>query len=123
VLLGGATATLLRGRGSLQDIDQMALMRPHVKWAARATRVRDLGALVEQAFARSQSGVPGPVFVECPVDLLYDPAVVREWYGSRTGAREGPAAAAVGWYVRRHLRRLFDGAGGDPALRPRCAAT
>ena len=32
VLLGGATATMLRGRGSLQDIDQMSLMTPHVKW-------------------------------------------------------------------------------------------
>ena len=32
VLLGGATATLLRGRGSLQDIDQLALMKPQVKW-------------------------------------------------------------------------------------------
>jgi acetolactate synthase-1/2/3 large subunit len=110
VLLGGATATLLRGRGSLQDIDQMALMRPHVKWAARATRVRELGALLEQAFARSQAGVPGPVFVECPVDLLYDPAVVREWYGSRTaGPAKGLADAAVRFYLRRHLRRLFDG--------------
>src|SRR5512138_3732010 len=36
VLIGGATATLLRGRGALQDIDQMALVRPHVKGAARA---------------------------------------------------------------------------------------
>src|SRR5881396_3886578 len=35
VLLGGATATMLRGRGSLQDIDQMALMAPHVKCATR----------------------------------------------------------------------------------------
>src|SRR5260221_92835 len=40
VLLGGATATMLRGRGSLQDIDQMSLMRPHVKWATRVTRTR-----------------------------------------------------------------------------------
>jgi acetolactate synthase-1/2/3 large subunit len=120
VLLGGATATLLRGRGSLQDIDQMALMRPHVKWAARATRVGELGALLEQAFARSRSGVPGPVFVECPVDLLYDPAVVREWYGSRTGGPgKGLADAAVRWYVRRHLRRLFAGAEKEtPALPP-----
>src|SRR5204863_7818161 len=31
VLLGGAAATVLRGRGSLQDIDQMALFTPHVK--------------------------------------------------------------------------------------------
>jgi thiamine pyrophosphate-dependent acetolactate synthase large subunit-like protein len=33
VLLGGAAATLLQGRGALQDIDQLALFRPHVKWS------------------------------------------------------------------------------------------
>src|SRR6188472_944436 len=36
VLLGGAAATALKGRGALQDIDQMALLRPHVKWARAA---------------------------------------------------------------------------------------
>src|SRR5574341_2507335 len=39
VLLGGATATALKGRGALQDIDQMALMRPHVKRALSVSRV------------------------------------------------------------------------------------
>jgi len=33
VLLGGAAATALKGRGALQDIDQMALLRPHALWA------------------------------------------------------------------------------------------
>src|SRR5512134_2520051 len=42
VLLGGAAATALKGRGALQDIDQMALLRPHVKWAAAARRVAHL---------------------------------------------------------------------------------
>src|SRR3954454_15200567 len=28
LLLGGATATLLKGRGALQDIDQVTLMKP-----------------------------------------------------------------------------------------------
>src|SRR5712692_2074499 len=42
VLLGGAAATLLKGRGALQDIDQMALIRPHVKWAAAARAVAEL---------------------------------------------------------------------------------
>lgn len=32
VIIGGATSDLLKNRGSLQDIDQMALMRPHVKY-------------------------------------------------------------------------------------------
>src|SRR5512133_3577825 len=31
VLIGGAAPTALQGRGALQDIDQMSLMRPHVK--------------------------------------------------------------------------------------------
>ncbi|MBV8202961.1 MAG: thiamine pyrophosphate-binding protein, partial [Acidobacteria bacterium] len=72
VVLGGAAATLLKGRGALQDIDQMALIRPHVKWAASAGAVRELAPLLEQAFREAASGVPGPVFLECPIDLLYD---------------------------------------------------
>jgi acetolactate synthase-like protein len=110
VVLGGATATMLRGRGSLQDIDQMALMRPHVKWATRVTRVRDLVPVVEEAFRLAREGVPGPVFVECPVDLLYPPELVRGWYGAKTGGAKGVRDAAVQAYVRWHLRRLFGGA-------------
>jgi acetolactate synthase-1/2/3 large subunit len=84
VLLGGATATLLRGRGSLQDIDQLALIRPHVKWATTVARLRDLAPAIERAFATAKAGVPGPVFVEIPVDLLYDAPLVREWYAAAT---------------------------------------
>src|SRR5512140_3555622 len=39
VLIGGAAPTALQGRGALQDIDQMALVRPLVKWAKRITRL------------------------------------------------------------------------------------
>ena len=120
VLLGGATATLLRGRGALQDVDQMALVGPHVKRASRVTRVRDLGPALDEAFRLARHGVPGPVFLECPVDLLYPEALVREWYGVEGGeagrARLGDRARQ--WYVGRHLRRLFDGVGPAPAGAP-----
>jgi acetolactate synthase-like protein len=79
VLIGGATATILRGRGSLQDIDQVALMKPHVKWIARPNTLREVVPAIEEAFERCQQGVPGPVFVELAVDLLYPVSVVREW--------------------------------------------
>ena len=72
ILLGGATAGVLKGRGSLQDIDQLAAVRPHVKSAASVSRVRDLPEALTDAFAIARDGVPGPVFVECPIDLLYD---------------------------------------------------
>jgi acetolactate synthase-1/2/3 large subunit len=119
VILGGATATLLRGRGSLQDIDQLALMRPHVKSARRLTRVRQLAPALECALGEAAEGVPGPVFLECPVDLLYPEAVVRQWYGVKTGApARGLAAALQKRYVQFHLGRLFAGADAPAPKRP-----
>jgi acetolactate synthase-like protein len=119
VLLGGATATLLRGRGALQDVDQMALVRPHVKRASRVARVRDLGPALDEAFRLARHGVPGPVFLECPVDLLYPEALVREWYGAKAGKGVGGLGdRARQWYVGRHLRRLFDGVSPTPAGAP-----
>jgi len=106
VVLGGAAATLLKGRGALQDIDQMALIRPHVKWAAAARAVAELSPLLEQAFREARSGVPGPVFLECPIDLLYDEVLVRQMYAMPAGGG-GLAGWALRHYLQRHLRRLF----------------
>jgi acetolactate synthase-1/2/3 large subunit len=117
VLLGGATATLLKGRGALQDIDQLALLGPHVKEAVTVGAVRDLAPAVERAFETACTGVPGPVFVECPVDLLYDEALVRQWYGaSATGG--GLSGRALRFYLGRHADRLFRGADRRPPAPP-----
>jgi len=110
VLLGGATATLLAGRGALQDIDQMALVGPHVKLAVQCKRVKELVPALERAFAAATSGVPGPVFVECPVDLLYDEATVREMIGAKAaGQARGLADRALQLYLKAHLARVFAG--------------
>ena len=77
LLFGGATATILKGRGSLQDIDQLSIMRPITKWAISVSQLAALAGTVEEALARAQHGVPGPVFVEVPVDLLYGEEMVR----------------------------------------------
>lgn len=122
VLLGGAAPTALTGRGALQDIDQMALFRPHVKWAKAVRRVRDLAPAVERAFAVAQEGTPGPVFVECPVDLLYEEALVREMYGAKGDgkSRGGKSLAdkAVQFYLDWHVNRLFAGADAPPTPTP-----
>ena len=112
ILLGGATATLLRGRGALQDIDQMTLVAPHVKLAIAVKKVRDLGPALTRAFRVAQEGVPGPVFIECPVDLLYDEKTVREMSGAKAmGATKGPQDVALQLIIRAHLARTFLGAG------------
>lgn len=107
VLLGGATATMLKGRGALQDIDQRALIEPHVKWMAQVTRVKDLVPAVEQAFDEALAGVPGPVFVECPVDVLYPEEIVREWYGAKGAEGKSLPDKALSLYMNRHVNQMF----------------
>ncbi len=108
VVIGGATATLLRGRGSLQDIDQMSLIRPHVKWAARPNRLADVAPSMERAFRIAKAGVPGPVFVELAVDLLYDEKIVREWHKAKTDKPDkNLAEQALAMYVKGHLAYVF----------------
>ena len=113
VLIGGSAPTALRGRGALQDIDQMALMRPLTKWAQRVARVKELPGTLETAFRTAQEGTPGPVFVEIPVDLLYDEATVRKWYGVERG-NKGVVGQAMKIYLNRHVNRMF--ASADAAM-------
>jgi acetolactate synthase-1/2/3 large subunit len=109
LVIGGATATMLAGKGSLQDINQMAVMRPITK---RAWKVRSVSALVpvlEAALYTATTGVPGPVFVEIPVDVLYPESIVREWYAKETRPPGKPKMTdkMVAAYIEWHLFRLF----------------
>ncbi len=110
LLIGGAAPTALQGRGALQDIDQRPLIAPHVKLVTQVRRVRDLGPAITGAMAAAREGVPGPVFVECPVDLLYDEATIRQWYADAAGKGTALADRALRFYLNRLADRLFSGA-------------
>ncbi len=114
VLIGGAAPTALKGRGALQDIEQIPLVASIVKWSKAVRRVADLVPAMQTAFQKAQDGVPGPVFVECPVDLLYDELLVRGWYDNASGGRT-LVDKVVTAYLRRHVNRLFSGDRGSPS--------
>ncbi|MBX3162260.1 MAG: thiamine pyrophosphate-binding protein [Deltaproteobacteria bacterium] len=109
VIFGGATPTLLKGRGALQDIDALSIMRPITKWATSVKTVPALAPTVERACEVAMDGVPGPVFVEVPVDLLYPEEIVRGWYEKEAGfgKAKGIGAKALELYIRGHLYRQF----------------
>jgi len=107
ILLGGAAPTLLKGRGALQDIDQMSLMKPNVKWAKAVRRVQDIYPAIKYAFAKAREGVPGPVFVELPLDLLYPEEVVRAGFAKTIQSARSLPQKITAWYIRRHLNRVF----------------
>ncbi len=109
ILLGGAAPTALQGRGALQDIKQRPVAAASVKLVIRLRRVRDIGPAIERAFAIAGEGVPGPVFIECPVDLLYEEDTVRRWYGEGSSKGTSIADRLLRIYLQRHLDRMFAG--------------
>ena len=112
ILLGGATATALRGRGALQDIDQISPIQSMVKMTRQVKRVKDLVSALEEGFEVALDGVPGPVFIECPVDLLYPQELVRGMYADMTGGGKSDALPmkALHAVAMAHLYRTFQGA-------------
>ena len=109
ILLGGAAPTVLKNRGALQDIDQLSLVKSIVKMAVTIRSNCDLISVLENAFDVCRSGVPGPVFVECPIDLLYGESLVRRWYGveSGKGSGSGLRSKLQDFYLKRQVDQIF----------------
>lgn len=109
VIFGGAAATLLKGRGALQDIDQISLMESITKWAVSLKTVHSIGPTVEKALDLAQDGVPGPVFIEVPIDLLYAEDLVRDMFMNESGVKDAKnlGSKALELYLRGHLYRQF----------------
>ncbi|XP_058866157.1 2-hydroxyacyl-CoA lyase 2-like [Acipenser ruthenus] len=117
LLIGGAAATLLQGRGALQDIDQMSLFKPLCKFCASVRTVREIVPVLRKALAAAQSGTPGPVFVEFPIDTLYPYHIVEKEVAPKT-APKGLMAKVINWYLQNHLRNIFAGAWEPRELSP-----
>uniref|UniRef100_A0A8C7JXI8 2-hydroxyacyl-CoA lyase 2 n=1 Tax=Oncorhynchus kisutch TaxID=8019 RepID=A0A8C7JXI8_ONCKI len=109
LLIGGAAATLLQGRGALQDIDQMSLFKPLCKFCASVRSVREIVPTMRKALAIAQSGTPGPVFIEFPIDTLYPFHLVSKEFGVKNPPK-GLMGKVVTWYLHNHLKNLFAGA-------------
>src|SRR5690349_6446290 len=59
-----------------QDADQFQIYRPFCKRVYRVDNARDLPRIVERAFHLAQSGRPGPVLVDVPMDVFSSPLPV-----------------------------------------------
>jgi len=70
VVIGGAGPTFYADMGSLQDMDTVALMRPISKWATRIVDIKRIPEYIDAAMRVAQANVPGPVYLEMPLDIL-----------------------------------------------------
>jgi acetolactate synthase I/II/III large subunit len=70
--IGGQGPFLNRGKGSLQEMDPVGLMKPITKWADACYQTERLPEYIEIAIRNAVSGIPGPSFLEIPMDVLMD---------------------------------------------------
>jgi acetolactate synthase-1/2/3 large subunit len=87
LFLSGACATTEAGSGGFQDLNQPGVSRAICKAAMEVSMVGQIGPTLTRAWRLAQAGVPGPVHVSLPADVLV--AVSRE--GTRS---EGQPPAA-----------------------------
>ena len=60
-------------RGSLQEMDHVSVMKPISKWADACYETSRIGEYIELAIRTAVSGIPGPAFLEIPMDVLSAP--------------------------------------------------
>ena len=72
-------------------------------------KVSSIEPTVEKALDLAQEGVPGPVFIEMPIDLLYPEDMVRDMFMKESGVQNSKSLSskALELYMRGHLYRQF----------------
>ena len=73
-LIAGKTGLRQHGRGAVQDLDQLTVMRPVTTWAQTCMKAERIPHFVAEAIHRARSQPPGPVFLDIPQDVFMQPA-------------------------------------------------
>ncbi len=70
LVIGGQGPFANLRKGSLQEMDHVGLMRPISKWADACYQTHRIPEYIETAVRYAHSGIPGPAFLEIPMDVL-----------------------------------------------------
>jgi acetolactate synthase-1/2/3 large subunit len=123
LLVGQVEARDLR-RGAFQEIDYARMFGGIAKWVGEATAAGQVPELIARAYAMAMQGVPGPVVLSLPEDILAQPCAAPE-VPARLAAPALPApgdVARIAALLRGAQRPIvlaghaFDRAGARDAL-------
>ena len=87
----------------------MSLFKSLCKYTATIRYVRDIPNTLRKAIQIAQSGTPGPVFVEFPIDTLYPYHLVQRELGIKSESKS-LVQKIIGLYLNNYLCSLFAGA-------------
>lgn len=104
-------------RDSAQELDQQAIFRPVVKWSAQVRKPEQAAALTWEAYQRTMTGVPGPVHLDLPRDVLNEnvemPDMGRLFRGDvAVAAPDAEALAAAARLLEKARRPVLLAGGG-----------
>lgn len=74
IAVSGSRARAVADRNGFQDIDQIGMAKPVVKWAAEPPGAGQIPFYLRRAYSESISGRPGPVHLSIPVDVFTEEA-------------------------------------------------
>src|SRR5208282_2228983 len=72
LLIGGQGPLCQHLMGSLQAMDNVDMMRPITKFATTILETKRIPDILGMALREAYAGRPGPVYVETPMDLLFN---------------------------------------------------
>ncbi len=92
ITLGGAGPISDFGRDGFQEVDQVSIFEPVSKAVMRPTSAARYPEHISTAFRLATSGRPGPVYVDCNEDVLYEEVEEKDAVSpSRAAAKARPA--------------------------------
>jgi len=71
IAFGGSSPLSQFGRQVFQEIDQVELMRGCCKHVDRLINLKRIPQQINFAIQKAMTGKPGPVYIDCPGDMLY----------------------------------------------------
>jgi len=81
LVIGGQGAFSELRRGSLQEMDHVGVMKPITKWADACYQTKRIPEYIGLAVRHAVSGIPGPSFLEIPMDVLMGGAEFEDtWF-------------------------------------------
>ena len=121
VVLGGASPVHEIGRDAFQEIDQVGIMQPLCKYWHRPTSSARYPEIVSTAYRQAMSGRPGPVYIDCGADVLYedieeDSAIQPTRSAKRTRPAAEPGAVKEAVDILANAERPIIVAGGGAAF-------
>ena len=72
VAITGQVSTSMIGSDAFQEVDTTGLTLPITKHNYLVDNIKDLGRVIREAFYLSNTGRPGPVHIDIPVDIFKD---------------------------------------------------